>query len=100
MVEIDPMVMKNSKIYVDQLDACLKESGDLIKPIKDGVFDVKHIVGEIGDYILGNIKGREYNDEITVFKSVGVAIQDFAIADKIYEKSLEVPFGQKINFFE
>lgn len=100
MQELDPLLIKGAKVYVDQAESCLKESGDLIKPLAAGIIDQNHIIGEIGDFCLNKIAGRESDDEITVFKSVGVAIQDFAVATDIYKCSLEEGFGQKINLFE
>ncbi len=100
MQEIDPEILQNASIYVDQKKGCLLESGDFIKPIKAGLFNADHIKGEIGDYALGNIAGRNSEDEITLFKSVGVAIQDFSVAHKIYEKSIAESFGQEIKLFD
>jgi len=100
MQEIDPSILHNASIYVDQMEACMAESGDLIKPINSGLFTADHIKGEIGNFISGKIKGRSSDSETTVFKSVGVAIQDFAVANKIYEKSLNGKFGQEIRLFD
>lgn len=100
MQEIDPFLLKKARIYVDQKEPCLAESGDLIKPINDGLFSASHIYGEIGEFALNRIEGRKSENEITVFKSVGVAIQDFVVANKIYEKSLDGSFGQPVNLFE
>ncbi|WP_167619368.1 ornithine cyclodeaminase family protein [Maribellus sediminis] len=100
MQEIDPFLIRDAKVYVDQAEPCLKESGDLIKPIFEGVISEIHIVGEIGDFCLNKIKGRESDDDITLFKSVGVAIQDYAVATDIYNASLTENFGQVIKLFE
>ena len=100
MQELDPYLIKEAKVYVDQAESCLKESGDLIKPIVQGIMDKDHIVGEIGNFCLNKIVGRESENEITVFKSVGVAIQDFAVATDIYNNSLKESFGQDFFFFE
>jgi len=100
MQELDPYVIRDAKVYVDQVEPCLKESGDLIKPIAEGIIDQNHIAGEIGDFCLHKIAGRESENEITVFKSVGVAIQDLAVATDIYNRALKEPFGQDITLFE
>lgn len=100
MQELDPLLIREAKVYVDQVEPCLKESGDLIKPISAGIITKNHIMGEIGDFCLKKIKGRESGDEITIFKSVGVAIQDYAVATDIYNASLTAGFGQDINLFE
>ena len=100
MQELDPYLIRDAKVYVDQAAPCLKESGDFIKPILEGIISEKHIMGEISDFCLNKIPGRESGDEITLFKSVGVAIQDYAVATDIYNASLTTNFGQEINFFE
>ena len=100
MQEIDSQILKNATIYVDDRQACISESGDLIKPINDGLFTKEHISGEIGEFALGKIAGRTTEKEITVFKSVGVAIQDFVVANRIYEKSRIQKFGIEINLFD
>jgi ornithine cyclodeaminase/alanine dehydrogenase len=98
MQEIDPQILKNALIFVDQMESCLAESGDLIDPLKKNIFSKEHITGEIGDFALGNINGRANEEDITVFKSVGVAIQDFVVAVKVYEKSLTHNFGNVFSF--
>ncbi len=100
MQELDPFLIKEAKVYVDQLDSCLKESGDLIKPLNAGIIRQGHFMGEIGDFCLGKLPGRESEKDITVFKSVGVAIQDYAVASDIYNNSKGGLFGQEINLFE
>jgi ornithine cyclodeaminase/alanine dehydrogenase-like protein (mu-crystallin family) len=100
MQELDPFLLKDAKIYFDQKESCLRESGDFIKPLSEGLLAEKQIIGDIGEYCLNKIPGRESEDEITVFKSVGVAIQDFAVATDIYNFALNEGFGVEMNLFE
>lgn len=100
MQELDPWLIQEAKVFVDQLEPCLKESGDLIKPITQGIISPDHIRGEIGDFCLKKIEGRTAESEITIFKSVGVAIQDFAVANDIYSAAIKESFGQEIRLFE
>jgi ornithine cyclodeaminase/alanine dehydrogenase-like protein (mu-crystallin family) len=100
MQELDPYILRDAKVYVDQIESCLKESGDFIKPIAEGIITKRNIIGEIGDFCLNKIAGRESENEITVFKSVGIAIQDYTVATDIYNNSLENSFGHDINLFE
>lgn len=100
MQELDPLLIRDAKVYVDQAEPCLRESGDLIKPLLEGIVTSPFIMGEIGELIGGQIPGRESKDEITLFKSVGVAIQDYAVATDIYNLSLSENFGKEISFFE
>ncbi|MRS02702.1 ornithine cyclodeaminase family protein [bacterium] len=100
MQELDPWLIREARVFVDQTEQCMKESGDLIKPIMEGVINESHIAGEIGDLLLNRITGRESEDQITIFKSVGVAIQDYAVATDIYNYSLEKGFGYEIRLSE
>jgi ornithine cyclodeaminase/alanine dehydrogenase-like protein (mu-crystallin family) len=78
--EIPAEVIKKSLLVVDQRRAALSEAGDIIIPILKGIIQSTHIHGELGELVSGSKRGRTSRDEITVFKSVGNAIQDLAIA--------------------
>lgn len=92
--ELDPAVLpRASKIICDYKDAVLSESGDLLIPLADGTIKDEDIRGSLGDVIDGRIAGRESDDEIIVFESVGVASQDLAAARIIYEKALAAGAG-------
>lgn len=99
MQEVDLYVLKNSdKIYVDTKEGVLNESGDFIIPIEKGKFSKKDIDGEIGDVILKRLPGRENNDEITFFKSVGSGVLDLVTAKRIYDRSKGKDVGDIIKF--
>ena len=92
--ELDPAVLpRASKIICDYKDAVLSESGDLLIPLADGTIKDSDIQGSLGDVIDGRIAGRENDDEIIVFESVGVASQDLVAAKMIYEKALAAGAG-------
>mgnify|MGYP003300787625 CR=1 FL=1 len=85
--EIDPVLISRAdKIFCDSKEAVLKESGDLIIPIKLGLITENDISGTLGAVINGIIPGRESDDEIIVFESVGIAAQDLVTSAMIYEK--------------
>ncbi|MHC1733503.1 MAG: ornithine cyclodeaminase family protein [Bacteroidales bacterium] len=100
MQELDPWLIKYARVFLDHREACLKESGDLIKPIQEGIISENHIAGDIGDLLLKRIAGRESDDQITIFKSVGVAIQDYVVATDIYNYTLAQGFGVEIKLSE
>jgi ornithine cyclodeaminase len=84
MQEVDEeAVSRVDKIVVDSLQACLAEAGDLLIPIQKRIINRVDIHGEIGQIVNGEKLGRESPDEITLFKSVGVAVQDAAAAAEI-----------------
>jgi ornithine cyclodeaminase/alanine dehydrogenase-like protein (mu-crystallin family) len=88
MQEIGPDVFGVAKTYLDDAPACLDGSGDLMNPIAAGIISRDLVIGEIGQLIAGNIDGRRSDNDITLFKSVGNAIQDFFVANDAYDKSL------------
>ncbi len=80
MQEIPPATVQQSCLVVDQRDAALSEAGDIMIPIQQGLIGPEHIHAELGEIISGSRVGRTADNQITLFKSVGNAIQDLAIA--------------------
>lgn len=96
MQEMDPAVLpRASKIYFDSEEAVLSEAGDILIPLENGIITKKDFTGDLGDVLLGRIVGRENDDEIIIFETVGVAAQDLVTAKVIYEKALSVGAGYK-----
>lgn len=88
MQELDPAVFeKCGKIYFDSEEAVLSESGDILRPLDAGTLSKEQFTGDIGDYLLGRIAGRESEDEIIVFENVGIGALDLYTAHKVYEKA-------------
>jgi len=100
MRELDPELVRSARIYFDDQRACLQESGDLIPVVQSSRGLEEQVRGEIGDLVRGQIQGRETPAEITLFKSVGTAIQDLVVADGIFQKSRRLNFGEEIRFYE
>lgn len=91
MQELDPAIFAGKpKLYFDSTSAVLSESGDILKPMDAGIITEKDFTGELGNVISGKTPGRENNDEIIIFKTVGVATQDLISANIIYEKAIEL----------
>ena len=94
MQELDPAVFdKCSKIYFDSEEAVLSESGDILRPLDAGTLSKEQFTGDIGDYLLGRIPGRESADEIIVFENVGIGALDLYTAQKVYEKAAAAGVG-------
>ena len=92
--ELDPAVLpRASKIICDSKEAALSETGDLLIPIADGIITEEDVLGSLGDVINGKIKGRENDEEIIVYETVGVAAQDLVAAKVIYDKAVEAGKG-------
>jgi ornithine cyclodeaminase/alanine dehydrogenase-like protein (mu-crystallin family) len=87
MQEVDEITVQRAKVVVDSLQACLAEAGDLLIPLEKNLISKIDIHGELGAIVNGDIPGRESRDEITFFKSVGIAIQDAAAAAAILRQA-------------
>ncbi|MGD8456905.1 MAG: hypothetical protein PVF83_10995 [Anaerolineales bacterium] len=96
--EIDTQTVLKSKVVCDLVEACIPEAGDFLIPIEEGVWDWNRVHGSLGDVITGKIPGRENEDEITLFKSVGLAIQDMSTALHVYSKAVELGVGSDFDF--
>lgn len=96
MHEIPEKFVAEAKVVVDDLDACLEETADLILPIQKGLILRGDLHAELGDLVLGKKEGRR-NSESTLFKSVGLAIQDLAAATRVYEIARERNFGTEVS---
>ena len=84
--ELDTETVRDAKIVVDSREAVLAEAGDIIMPIKEGAISERHIYAELGELIIGKKAGRVKDDGLTVFKSVGLAIQDSSVASLVLRK--------------
>lgn len=91
--EVPEEMVLRSRLFVDHRVSALEETGDLIIPIKKGLLTEDHIAGEIGEVAAGKIAGRTSDDQLTFFKSVGVAVQDLAAAAVILERAEELNIG-------
>lgn len=94
MQEMDPAILpRASKIYFDSEEAVLSEAGDILIPLEEGIITKEDFTGDIGDILLGNIVGRENDDEIIVYENVGIGLLDLMTARAIYLKAKEAGVG-------
>ena len=92
--EMDPAILpRASKIICDFKEAALEETGDLLIPMKDGIISESDILGSLGEVINGTIPGRENDEEIIVYETVGIAAQDLFAAKEIYDKAVALGKG-------
>jgi alanine dehydrogenase len=96
--ELDAEAVRRSRLFVDRKESTVNESGDFLLAKKEGAIDDSHIVGEIGDILTGKLSGRRAPDEITLYKSLGLAIEDLASVHHIYQKAQEQGVGTMIEF--
>ncbi|MFQ5675022.1 MAG: ornithine cyclodeaminase family protein [bacterium] len=95
--ELDSEAVVRSRLYVDRRESALNEAGDFLIPQKEGVIDETHIIGEIGELLLERIPGRGSDDEVTLFKSLGIAVEDLGAAHYIYEKAIKAGQGVEVD---
>jgi ornithine cyclodeaminase len=97
--ELDSEAVRRARLYVDRRESALNEAGDFLVPKREGVIGDDHIVGEIGELLVDppRISGRRSADEITVFKSLGLAIEDVASARRIYDRAVSTGAGSWIE---
>ena len=96
--ELDSATVKMAKVVCDQKEACLNEAGDIRIPISEGLYSADDIHGDLGAVVNGMIPGRSGDEEITLFKSVGLAIQDISCASLVYEQAKAQGVGLEFDF--
>jgi alanine dehydrogenase len=97
LCELPPETVVRAKVVVDSLASCLSEAGDLIMPIERGLITRDHIYAEIGEIAAGKKVGRSSEEEITIFKSVGNAVQDLAAAARVLEAAQRLNLGIEVK---
>ena len=85
--EMDPALVARARLFVDSRAAALTESGDVVMGIQEGRFTADHIVAEIGELVNGAV-GRRSDTEVTIFKSLGMAVEDVTAADLAYRRAV------------
>jgi ornithine cyclodeaminase len=91
--ELDTKAIARSRLFVDKRESTLSEAGDFLIPKSEGAIGDNHIVGEIGEILLGRAEARKSKNEITLFESLGLAIEDLASAEHIYRQALKKDMG-------
>ena len=97
MRELDTTTILRSRVYVDGKQAAQTEAGDIVIPIAEGAITYEHLAGELGALLLDQIPGRTSPEQITVFKSVGMAVQDAVTAPLVYRRALALGIGSTVE---
>ncbi len=95
--EMAPELVARARLVVDSRAAALVESGDVVQGIREQRFDASHVVGELGEVLLGRVAGRRDRDEVTIFKSLGMAVEDVAAADLVYRRAEDTGAGTALE---
>jgi alanine dehydrogenase len=95
--ELDSEAVRRARLYVDRRESALNEAGDFLIPRREGTITDDHIVGELGDLLVGRVDGRRSPTEVTLFKSLGLAVEDVAAAHHIYAKAVRAGRGRRVE---
>ncbi len=96
--ELDSVAVARSRLYVDRRESTLAEAGDFLIPRNEGAITDAHIIGELGDLLAGTVKGRVSANDVTLFKSLGLAVEDVAALRHIHSKAVAAGAGTAFAF--
>ena len=96
--ELDTDAVVKARLFVDRRESTINEAGDYLIPKQEGIIGDHHIQGEIGEILAGQIVGRRNAQEITLFKSLGLAVEDIASASLVYQKAVQRDLGTWVEF--
>jgi alanine dehydrogenase len=95
--EMDPALIRRGRLFVDSRAAALVQSGDVVMGIQQGHFAASVVLGELGEVLTGKIEGRRAPGDITIFKSLGLAVEDLVAADLAYRKAVQQEAGEELE---
>jgi ornithine cyclodeaminase/alanine dehydrogenase len=98
MRELDTLTVQRSRVVCDLIEACKAEAGDFIIPAASGDWSWEKVAGSLGDVVLGRVPGRTSPEDITLFKSVGLAIQDVSAARAVFDEAVRLGAGTEFQF--
>jgi ornithine cyclodeaminase len=96
--ELDTQTVVDARLFVDRRESALNEAGDYLIPASEGVIGPEHIRADLGEVLTGIHAGRTSPEEITVFKSLGLALEDLAAAAHVYQKAQQTGAGTWVGF--
>ena len=95
--ELDTATMRDAALFVDRRESTINEAGDFLFPQREGAIGPEHIRAEIGELLIGAGEGRRSPDELTVFKSLGLAVEDLAAAEHVLRRAEAEGIGQVVS---
>ena len=96
--ELESATIAAAALFVDRRESTVNEAGDYLFPLREGAIGEDHIRAELGDVLIGAAPGRTSDQELTVFKSLGIAVEDLAAAEYVYRRALEEGAGVEVEF--
>ena len=95
--ELDTAAVAGARLYVDRRESAQSEAGDFLIPLREGAIPLDHIVAELGEVVAGLAPGRRSGDEVTLFKSLGLAIEDVAAAHHVHAAAVREDVGLSVR---
>lgn len=96
--EVDGATVAASSLFVDRIESTMNEAGDYLSALQEGAITEGHIRAELGELLIGTKPGRRSAEEITLFKSLGLAVEDLAAAERVLEKAASLGRGTVVPF--
>lgn len=85
--ELDSAAVVMARVFADRRESLLAEAGDFLIPLAEGAFSEGHLVGELGEILIGRVVGRQHVDDVTLFKSLGLAVEDVAAVQHLHARA-------------
>ncbi len=95
--EMEGALVARADLFVDSREAALAEAGDIVLPIKEGLIGASHIKAELGEITGRVVSGRKGADRVTIFKSLGMAVEDVVAAHLVYQRAMVRGAGQVVR---
>ncbi len=96
--ELDSEAVRRARFYTDCRQSCLHEAGDFLIARDEGAISDSHLIGELGEVLLGKVAGRSSREDVTVYESLGVAVEDLAAAHAIHRRAIDAAAGTWLEF--
>jgi ornithine cyclodeaminase/alanine dehydrogenase-like protein (mu-crystallin family) len=96
--ELDTEAIRRARVIIDAEMGAGKEAGEILIPLAEGAIEAGHVKGTLGDVVSGKVAGRESNDELTVFRSSGLAIEDLVTASLAFKRAIAGGVGVEVSF--
>jgi ornithine cyclodeaminase/alanine dehydrogenase-like protein (mu-crystallin family) len=98
--ELDTEAIRRSRLFTDRRESLVNEAGEYQLALKQGAIGEDHLVAEIGEVLIGDHPGRRSDTEITLFRSLGLAVEDLAAARLIYQRAIQKGMGTRVDLME
>ena len=95
--ELDTATMADAALFVDRRESTLNEAGDYLFPMREGAIGPEHIRAEIGELLIGAAEGRSSDSELTVFKSLGLAVEDLGAVEAVLARAAAEGAGVEVD---